>query len=168
MKIEPARPLDALPTLALHRAVLEEGAFFVSAPFELFSTLELREHHIRSLSQADNALFLVARVPGVRVAGFLTLAGGTLQRSRHVARIEVMVDQAYRGQGVGRALLEHAIDWARDNPVLTKLTLAVFADNERAVALYRKLGFVEEGRRVAEYREDDGTLRDDLIMALFV
>jgi ribosomal protein S18 acetylase RimI-like enzyme len=49
--------------------------------------------------------------------------------------------------------------------MLQKLSLAVFADNSPAIGLYRSLGFIEEGRRIGEYREEDGRLRDDLIMA---
>jgi RimJ/RimL family protein N-acetyltransferase len=41
----------------------------------------------------------------------------------------------------------------------------VFAHNARAVALYRKFGFEEEGRRLREYRFADGSWRDDILMA---
>ena len=40
----------------------------------------------------------------------------------------------------------------------------MFADNTRAVELYRRLGFEEEGRRVREYKLADGTYRDDLLL----
>lgn len=163
--VEPAKTRDAHWTLALHRTVLEEGRWFVARPDELWTTVTLRERDIRRLGAADNGCFLVARLPGVRVAGFLTLTGGMWSRSRHVGRIEVMVDPAHRDRGIGRALLGAAIAFAEGSPVLDKLSLTVFADNERAVGLYRSLGFVEEGRRRGEYREGDGRMRDDLIMA---
>ena len=117
------------------------------------------------LSAADNCAFLVARRPGHRVVGYLTLNGGALARTRHVARLELMVDAGHRRSGVGRALLGAAIDRARAGGVLRKLSLAVLADNAAAIALYAAHGFVEEGRRRGEYREPDGTLRDDVLMA---
>ena len=49
---------------------------------------------------------------------------------------------------------------------LEKLSLAVYAHNLPALSLYRALGFQEEGRRVGEYRFADGSLRDDVLMAL--
>lgn len=165
-RIEPARVLDALPTLALHRDVLAEGRWFVTQPHELTVDLAAREREIAALGASDNGWFLVARLPGVRVAGYLTVHGGALARMRHVGRVELMVHAAHRGAGVGRALLVDAIDRARGSGVLTKLSLAVLADNPRALGLYRSVGFTEEGRRRAEYREPDGTMRDDVLMAL--
>jgi RimJ/RimL family protein N-acetyltransferase len=168
LRIEPARPLDALPTLALHRAVLEERQWFITLPEELDLTLDEREHQIRGLAEADNSLFLVARLPGERCVGFLTLRGGSLRRLRHTAKLELMVDPSWRGEGIGTAMLEAALRWAEDSPVLTKIGLAVFATNERALALYDKLGFREEGRRPGEYRLEDGSTRDDVLLYRFV
>jgi ribosomal protein S18 acetylase RimI-like enzyme len=49
-----------------------------------------------------------------------------------------------------------------------KLSLSVFAHNEPALGLYRKLGFVEEGRRVKHYRRADGQLWDAVEMGLLL
>jgi ribosomal protein S18 acetylase RimI-like enzyme len=165
-KIEPAHKLDALPTLGLTREVLAEGRYFVTRPEEMQLTLGDREREIAVLSEAENCCFLVARLPGVRVAGFLLVNGGGLARTRHVGRLEVTVGAAFRNMGVGRALLDAAIDWARQSPLVRKLSLVVLADNTPALKLYRSRGFVEEGRRLAEYLEPDGTPRDDVLMAL--
>jgi ribosomal protein S18 acetylase RimI-like enzyme len=167
-KIEPARKVDALPTLTLTREVLAEGRYFVTRPEELRLTLEDREREIAVLTEAENSCFLVARLPGVRVAGFLVVNGGALARTRHLGRLEVIVGAAFRQMGVGSALLDSAIEWAQQSPLVRKLSLAVLADNTTAVQLYRSRGFVEEGRRVAEYIELDGTPRDDLLMALYI
>ena len=52
-----------------------------------------------------------------------------------------------------------AIDWARARG-LHKLTLSVFPHNDAAIALYRKFGFVEEGRRSKQIRRANGELWD--------
>ena len=72
-----------------------------------------------------------------------------------------------RGRGVGSALLATAIEWARERG-LHKLTLSVFPHNAAAIALYRKFGFVEEGRRVKQYRRASGELWDAIEMGLFL
>lgn len=157
-----AEPDDAPATLLLERAVLAEGRWFMRSPAEAPS-LGARTAEIRDLAAQPNSLFLLARVGG-SLLGFLTLHGGQLMALRHVARLTVMVDARARGLGVGRALVEAGVRWAEANPELRKLSLAVFIDNTRAIALYQRMGFAEEGRREGEYLLPDGRLAGDLLM----
>jgi len=77
----------------------------------------------------------------------------------------MLVDRGWRGRGVGLALLRAGIEWARGQG-LHKLCLEVFARNTAAIALYRKSGFAEEGRRVSQYRRASGELWDSIVMGL--
>lgn len=70
-------------------------------------------------------------------------------------------------RGVGSALLATAIEWARDRG-MHKLSLSVFPHNEAAIALYRKFGFIEEGRRIKHYRRASGELWDAIEMGLML
>lgn len=79
----------------------------------------------------------------------------------------MMVAAAWRGRGVGTALVAAAIEWARAHG-LHKLTLGVFPHNDAAVALYRKLGFAEEGRRTQHIRRANGELWDVIEMGLLL
>ena len=158
---------DVPALMRLHLDVLDEGRWFISTPSEYthdpFSLLE----HVKEMRRRDNCGWWVVAVNGAPV-GFATVTGGHLARITHVARFEVMVARAHRGKGIGHALTSHAVAWARTCPVLHKLSLAVFDDNERAIGLYRALGFHEEGRRPGEYREADGSVRGDVLMSMDV
>jgi RimJ/RimL family protein N-acetyltransferase len=59
----------------------------------------------------------------------------------HVASASFMVDPAHWGKGVGRALCEEALEWARDQGYRAMQFNAVAESNTRAIALYRSLGF---------------------------
>jgi ribosomal protein S18 acetylase RimI-like enzyme len=74
-----------------------------------------------------------------------------------------MVAKGHRRQGIGRALLERAVDWARRVGV-SKLELHVFPHNEPAIQLYEAFGFRREGYRERHYRRDGG-LVDAVLMA---
>ncbi len=84
----------------------------------------------------------------------------------------MMCDAGGRGVGWGRAMLTAALDWARANassPLgVRRVELGVLASNPGAAALYRSVGFVEEGRYRQRFRQADGSLVDDLAMALLV
>jgi RimJ/RimL family protein N-acetyltransferase len=69
-----------------------------------------------------------------------------------------------RGKGGGRALLDAALEHARSSGA-HKISLEVWTDNARAIALYAAAGFEVEGLRRDHYRRRDGTLRSTLLMA---
>lgn len=160
-------PGDAPGILAIHRRVLSEGDWFITEPDELTEGVEAKVALIREAARLDNGVLLVARRRHVLV-GWGQVVGGNRRRTRHVGRLELMVDAPARGSGVGAALLQGLVEWAERNPVLYKLSLSVFAHNVRAVALYERFGFVEEGRREREYRFADGTWRGDVLMTRWV
>lgn len=162
-----ARKVDAVSILSIHREVLEEKGYFITLPEELHLTADMQIERIGGFLGDPDGLFLVARVRRAPV-GFLTLQCGPLARMKHCAKLEIMVAQPSRGQGVGRRLLSAAMEWAVAHPSITKVGLSVFSENLKAAKLYQEFGFVEEGRRVKEYRFEDGSYRDDLLMGRWV
>jgi len=81
--------------------------------------------------------------------------------------IGMMVADGRRGRGVGTALVAESIRRARTRG-LHKLTLSVFPHNDAAIALYRKFGFVEEGRRRKQIRRANGELWNLIEMGLLL
>lgn len=82
-----------------------------------------------------------------------------------VASLGMVVDAAWRGRGVGGALVEVAIDWSR-HAGAHKLTLQVWPHNEAARRLYRRYAFADEGVLRRHYRRRSGELWDAVIMGL--
>ncbi len=83
----------------------------------------------------------------------------------NVASLGMVVDAAWRGRGVGGALVEAAVDWSRRRDA-HKLTLQVWPHNSVARRLYRRHGFVEEGLLHRHYRRRNGQLWDAVVMGL--
>ncbi|MFE6999784.1 GNAT family N-acetyltransferase [Streptomyces griseus] len=59
----------------------------------------------------------------------------------HIASATYLVDPAHSGRGVGRALCEHSVDWARAEGYRAMQFNAVVETNTHAVKLYRSIGF---------------------------
>jgi len=105
---------------------------------------------------------------------YVAVAAGEIVGNIHVDRnrhgfgeIGMAVAKDRRGQGLGSALLAYAIEWAREQG-LHKLCLQVFPHNDGAIGLYRKFGFVEEGRLVRQIRRSSGELWDTIQMGLLL
>ncbi|MBN2252675.1 MAG: GNAT family N-acetyltransferase, partial [Kosmotogaceae bacterium] len=79
------------------------------------------------------------------IVGLITMQGGSRKRIYHWAEIALSVSKKYWGMRIGRALIELAIEHAEKNGI-TRIGLKVRTDNDRATALYRKMGFEIEGR----------------------
>lgn len=90
-------------------------------------------------------------------------AGPALRR-RHVMMLGLSVALEAQGQGVGRALMQAICSYADRWAHVLRLELQVFTDNARAIALYRRFGFVAEGVHRAHSLRD-GVYVDSLSMA---
>jgi len=82
--------------------------------------------------------------------------------------LTIAVHEGHHGQGVGSALMHELLRWARANPGVEKVELHVRSSNDRAIALYRSLGFVEEGRKTRRVKIGPNEYLDDVYMALWV
>jgi putative acetyltransferase len=119
---------------------------------------------IEEMSQAQRTdLQLVAEREG-RVVGSLGLHPATALRRRHTALLGISVDVSAQGQGVGRTLMQAACDYADQWAQILRIELTVFADNQRAQALYEGCGFRLEGRHRA-FALRHGQYADVLSMA---
>lgn len=88
--------------------------------------------------------YLVACVDE-EVVGALMLIPSMLPRRRHAADLAIAVRDDWRSRGVGSALMHAALDLADNWLNLLRIELNVWMDNEVAIALYTKFGFVIEG-----------------------
>ncbi|OLP57139.1 hypothetical protein BJF92_06305 [Rhizobium rhizosphaerae] len=111
------------------------------------------------------------RLALVAVEGESVVAAGGLHRfegrRQHAAELGIGVDDAWQRRGVGRALLAALLDSAFNWLQIRRVELTVFTDNHPAIALYRRFGFVEEGR-LRGYAFREGDYADVLAMALQV
>lgn len=99
-----------------------------------------------------------------RVVGVIGLNVNQSPRARHSGSIGIMIHKDYQGQGIGRALLNKVIDLADNWLMLVRLELGVFTDNERALNLYKSLGFEIEGtKRCALIK--NGKYADEYLMS---
>lgn len=136
------------------KVVVDEGRWLAT---ESATELELANRFRQVILEGD-PLFALEEDGGV--VGALALHS---TRTPGVVALGMWVLPGHRGRGAGRMLLEAAIA-ARPEDV-HKIELEVYPDNEAAIALYRKLGFEEEGLRRDHYRRSDGSFRSSLIMA---
>ena len=161
-RVRPATLHDANALVDLAESVgREEGRWILgSGPWRSASD---ERRYLRSIQRYPDAAVFVAE-DGERLVGRLSLSRDPHPASRHVADLGLMVAASHRRQGVGTALLDVAVGWARESGV-RKLELHVFPWNEAAIALYEACGFEREGYRKAHYRRGDGGYVDAILMA---
>lgn len=166
MQIRRAKPADAAALVAHIKAIVSEPQR--TAPLYPDEVVDEKAERalIAQYADSDSAVMFVAEADG-EIVGDLTLRAISPRRAlQHVASLGMSVKATHRRRGIGRALLQEGLAWARAND-LTRVELYVFADNAPAIALYESLGFQHEGRRKNLVRFEDRYV-DDLVMALLL
>ncbi len=106
----------------------------------------LDTNKISKLFTNENNYTLIAEWDGLSV-GHITFILETKSRSKHCAGLAIAVHPDFQGKGVGKALMEEALNQADNWLNLVRIELEVHADNDIAIGLYEKLGFNLEGRK---------------------
>ena len=160
--IRQALASDASSLYEAERETSRTPGLLVSRPHEF--NRDAFERKINALK--DHGLYLVAQCNGQAV-GHAYLEPLGLEALAHVMSLTIVVHPGYVEQGVGHALMTRLLEWAGSQSTLLKVELRVREVNHRAIRLYQKFGFVEEGRLQNRIRLPDGALIADLTMAWF-
>jgi L-phenylalanine/L-methionine N-acetyltransferase len=155
--IRPAEPADA-----------EGVAALLGLPGTFEGTLQLPDMPLASRldwTRPDPQSCKLVALAGGAVVGWGALHHGQSSlRRHHVRSVSLAISPQWQGRGLGRRLMQRLLHWADRWTHTLRIELMVHADNERAIALYRSLGFAEEGRHRG-YALKDGHYVDSLSMA---
>ena len=146
-----AEPSDACAVLENFSLTHAETDYLLTYPDESTFDAEREACFLQRKAESANEIEIIAVADGRVVATAGVDAVGTRDKLRHRAEFGISVLRAYWGLGLGRALTEACIQCAKEAGY-EQLELTVVAENERAIALYRKAGFVEFGRNPRGFR----------------
>ena len=161
--VRPARPHDARSYLAFWTAIVEEGGHVRTE--RVAGTVRTYRRRFRH-PWNDREAQIVAADTAARVVGHLYIEREAHPVTAHVASLGIAVSADARGRGIGTALMAEAVRWARSVGV-DKIVLSVYPHNAGAIALYRKFGFVQEGRLARHSRKSYGD-EDEILMAAWI
>lgn len=119
---------------------------------------------LNSAGDRGRVFFAIRGRGGPEILGYVQI--NAIEPIHRSASLGILIGRSEdRGKGYGRQAMGMAIDYCWNHLNLTRLTLRVQADNGRAIALYRQLGFETEGvLHKAEFI--DGQWVDMMLMAL--
>jgi RimJ/RimL family protein N-acetyltransferase len=164
MRIRRAEPGDAQALVRLADAVGREREGWILSS-EGWRSISDERRYLKTVQRHPDAAVFVADDDG-EIVGRLSLARDPHPASRHVADLGLMVAAEHRGRGIGRQLLEAAVEWSRMSEI-RKLELHVFPHNAPALRLYESFGFEKEGYRRGHYARAD-ELVDAILMAYVI
>lgn len=98
------------------------------------------------INRGKNQYWYVAEENGKVIGLGILMNHGNL-RKKHVGVITLMVNSDYQNKGVGSLLMDKLINLSESLNII-RLELCVFRDNYKAINLYKKFGFKEEGIKV--------------------
>lgn len=150
---------DGQPVVDNFNLTHSETDYLLTYPDENSLNVAQENQFLKEKAESEREIELLAVVDGVIVGTAGIEAVGTKYKVRHRAEFGISVAKKYWGLGIGKALLTSCIECAK-TAGYSQLELNVVADNERAVSMYERAGFVECGRnpqgfcsRIAGFQE---------------
>lgn len=165
--IREALPSDAANAISFVKTVLPTTEFVLTQAHEFNITVEQEATLFEKTVKNPNAIFLLALVSD-EIVGNMSFLPNSRERVQHWAELGMTILPTYQNIGIGTAMLNTLLDWAKASPGIEKVCLSVRADNERAIHVYQKLGFEKEGLKRKAIKMNDGAYFDLIDMGIFV
>ena len=154
---------DAAAFASFSYQVRTETDFLLAFPEEVEQNTEKVAQRLDATTGGQAQMMLCAFVDG-KLIGFAIVGQlGSRRKVQHRATFGISILKDYWGLGIGTALMEHCIRYAEKVGFL-QLELDVVADNESAVKLYKRHGFVEFRRNPLGFRRRDGSWQEVILM----
>jgi RimJ/RimL family protein N-acetyltransferase len=160
IKIRYATKEDVVTLKKMFNKIVKEQRFLPT-----LQEIEIEEVESEWFDLRDQNFSIVAEIQG-EIVGQIQLERLEDDATQHVCEIGIIVDPEHRSKGVGSKLLERAIENAKDMG-FEKICLSTFHTNLIAIALYKKFGFREAGRRKKQFKIADEYI-DEILLELFL
>jgi len=149
MKIREIEKSDATGYLKMLVQLDNESDKMMLEPGERQSNVEREEGYIDFIKSSNSLLFIVE--DGTNIVGYLSIERGWSNQIKHTGFLIIGLLEKYRGQGFGTKLFEQAIEWCKNSDI-HRIGLYVRSDNNNAISLYKKMGFLIEGTKVHQLK----------------
>ncbi|MDM5318093.1 GNAT family N-acetyltransferase [Fictibacillus sp. b24] len=157
---------DAQNMIDFYNVVGGESDYLSFGANEFKRELKDYKDYITATSQEPNSIMLLATIDS-KIIGIATINSSQKERTKHVGTLGIVVSKKYTGMGLGTALMNEFVMWARQNGITKKISLVTNENNTKAIDLYKKLGFEKEGL----LKKDNfirGTYHNTVVMGLFL
>lgn len=154
---------DAADLIRYLKVTSAETPYLIREPEEVSLSEEQERKIIQRKIDAERELMLVAIAEG-KLAGTCSLMStGLFLRYRHRCELAIALYQEYCERGIGERMLQAVLDSA-EKAGYEQAELEVVSENQRAIALYEKLGFRTYGTFPDRMKYQDGTYADTVWM----
>jgi len=154
-----AETADADALIEYLRITSAETPYLIREPDEITITPEQEKAFIERKAEDERELLLVAFIDGKHIGNCSLMSIAPYKRYAHRCGIAIALYQEYCGCGIGRKMMQAVLDAAKEAGY-EQAELEVISDNQRAIALYRSLGFEKYGPFPGNVRYSDGTYAD--------
>ncbi|MGB5911170.1 MAG: GNAT family protein [Promethearchaeia archaeon] len=148
--------------------VVDEG-IYIPVLFPVRS--EFEKNSWFNTIKKENEICIVAIKPNLKsqydVVGMCEISNLEWDAAAHVGSLGVIVQKKYRDMGIGFGLIDTAIRESKRINHKEKIVLSCFSTNERAVYLYKKMGFQIIGTRKKQFFMDT-EYYDEILMELWI
>lgn len=153
---------DARQIILLHKAIESQSDYMLFGKDERQISTQGMRKRIVDFKKSPNSFFFIALLNG-EYAGFLVMLGQSAPKAVHRSSIVIGVKESFHRKGIATKLFNEAEKWAL-NANVSRMELTVVKENDKAIALYKKMGFLEEGVRVNSLKIHNQYV-DELYMA---
>jgi len=153
---------DAEEMISYMRQTAGETDYLLRTPEEVTMTPEQEARYLRSIRDSEYDCMIICTVDGV-LAGNCQISRHNKRKNCHRADVMIALLAQFWNLGIGTALFREMIAIA-ESWGLMQLELEVIEGNNRAIALYEKMGFRLYGERPDGVRLRDGSMRREYLM----
>ena len=155
-------PEDSLQMLAYLKATSGETDFMLRYPEECTMTQAQEASFLQGILDSDRDLMILCEIDG-KLAGNCSISFHPFQKTRHRADVAIGILKEHWNKGIGSIMFREMIAAARARGI-RQLELEVVEGNDRAIALYEKMGFRTVSQRPNAIYLKDGRLLKEYLM----